>query len=245
MRIIGGQWKRTPIPLPAVQGLRPTPDRVRETVFNWLAHLRPDLFAEGRRPHPGPSSLGLAGPRRSSGAKLGFAKPRFRPPLRRGGSLLPPPPRAGEGGGGGEAPQSGRALDLFAGSGALGFEAASRGVVRVTLVERDARALAALRALKEKLAVDSIDIIAGDALTVAAQLPAAGFDLVFLDPPFDSGLLAPALAASVRLLAPDGLIYAESGAPLAEAELSPLGLRLLRNDRAGQVFFHLLGRHEA
>ncbi|MFN9478246.1 MAG: RsmD family RNA methyltransferase [Betaproteobacteria bacterium] len=158
---------------------------------------------------------------------------------------MPPPPRAGEGGGGGEAPQSGRALDLFAGSGALGFEAASRGVVRVTLVERDARALAALRALKEKLAVDSIDIIAGDALTVAAQLPAAGFDLVFLDPPFDSGLLAPALAASVRLLAPDGLIYAESGAPLAEAELSPLGLRLLRNDRAGQVFFHLLGRHEA
>ncbi|MCE2970676.1 MAG: RsmD family RNA methyltransferase, partial [Burkholderiales bacterium] len=71
VRIIGGQWKRTPIPLPAVQGLRPTPDRVRETVFNWLAHLRPDLFAEGRRPHPGPSSLGLAGPRRSSGAKLG------------------------------------------------------------------------------------------------------------------------------------------------------------------------------
>ncbi|MFN9209672.1 MAG: hypothetical protein ACK6DI_01890, partial [Betaproteobacteria bacterium] len=82
-----------------MQGLRPTPDRVRETVFNWLAHLRPDLFAEGRRPHPGPSSLGLAGPRRSSGATLGFAPPPVRPPRRRGGSQLHPPPRAGEGGG--------------------------------------------------------------------------------------------------------------------------------------------------
>lgn len=181
LRIIAGQWRGRRWRFPVGPDIRPTPDRVRETLFNWLApHIR--------------------------GARV---------------------------------------LDLFAGSGALGFEAASRGVVRVTLVERDARALAALRALKEKLAVDSIDIIAGDALTVAAQLPAAGFDLVFLDPPFDSGLLAPALAASVRLLAPDGLIYAESGAPLAEAELSPLGLRLLRNDRAGQVFFHLLGRHEA
>lgn len=181
LRIIAGQWRGRRWRFPTGPDIRPTPDRVRETLFNWLApHIR--------------------------GARV---------------------------------------LDLFAGSGALGFEAASRGVVRVTLVERDARALAALRALKEKLAVDSIDIIAGDALTVAAQLPAAGFDLVFLDPPFDSGLLAPALAASVRLLAPDGLIYAESGAPLAEAELSPLGLRLLRNDRAGQVFFHLLGRHEA
>jgi 16S rRNA (guanine966-N2)-methyltransferase len=218
VRIIGGQWKRTPIPLPVVPGLRPTPDRVRETVFNWLAHLRPDLLAEARRPHPGPP-----------------------PQAGEGENLLPC--AAGEDGG--ETPRCGAALDLFAGSGALGFEAASRGVARVTLVERDARALAALSALKEKLAADTIDIIAGDALTVAAQLPAASFDLVFLDPPFDSGLLAPALAASVRLLAPDGLIYAESGAPLADAELSPLGLRLLRNDRAGQVFFHLLGRHEA
>lgn len=184
VRIIGGQWKRTPIPLPGVPGLRPTPDRVRETVFNWLAHLRPDFAAL-------------------------------------------------------------RALDLFAGSGALGFEAASRGVARATLVERDARALAALRALRDKLHADAVEIVAGDALVVAGNLPAASFELVFLDPPFDRGLLMPALAAGVRLLAPDGLLYAESGAAIADSTLAPLGLRLLRNDRAGQVFFHLLARREA
>ncbi len=184
MRIIGGQYKRTPIPLPAVPGLRPTPDRVRETLFNWLAHLRPDT-------------------------------------------------------------ESLRGLDLFAGSGALGFELASRGAARVMLIERDARAVAALHALRAKLAATQIEIITGDALAVAARLPAASFDLVFLDPPFAADLLRSALAAASRLLAPRGLIYAESGDPLAPALLETLALRLIRNDCAGQVFFHLLAPREA
>ena len=183
VRIVGGQWKRTPIPLPAVAGLRPTPDRVRETVFNWLAHLRPDFAAL-------------------------------------------------------------RVLDLFAGSGALGFEAASRGVMRVTLVERDARALAALRALRDKLRAGHLEFVAGDALAVAARLPAASFDLVFLDPPFASGLLPRALVASLRLLGRGGLIYVESGTALAAAALDTLGLRTVRYGRAGQVHVHLLARRE-
>jgi 16S rRNA (guanine(966)-N(2))-methyltransferase RsmD len=184
VRIIGGRWKRTPLPLPAVPGLRPTPDRVRETLFNWLAHLRPDF------------------------ATL-------------------------------------RGLDLFAGSGALGFEFASRGAAQVTLIERDTRALAALHALRAKLAADQVHIVAGDALAVAAQLPPASFDLIFLDPPFATALLPPALAAARRLLTPAGLIYAESGGAIEPLHWDALALRLIRNDRAGQVFFHLLAPREA
>lgn len=179
VRIVGGVWKRTPIAVAAVEGLRPTPDRVRETVFNWLAHLRPDT-----------ASL--------------------------------------------------RGLDLFAGTGALGFELASRGARHVLLVERDARLLAALRALKERLAASQVEIRAGDALAVARALAPGSFDIVFLDPPYGAGLLEPALAEVRPLLAPGGLIYAEADAPLTEEVLQPLRLRAVRAQRAGRVCFHLL-----
>jgi 16S rRNA (guanine(966)-N(2))-methyltransferase RsmD len=180
IRIIGGAWKRTPIPVADAPGLRPTPDRVRETLFNWIAHLVPDLAAL-------------------------------------------------------------RGLDLFAGTGALGFELASRGASHVTLVERDPQVAARLRALREKLAAAQIDIVTGDALAAAARLPERSFDLVFVDPPYDAGLLAPALDAVRRLLAPGGLVYAESAGPLA-SEAQAHGYEVVRSGRAGRVHFYLLRR---
>jgi len=179
VRIIGGVWKRTPIPVADAPGLRPTPDRVRETLFNWIAHLRPDLAAL-------------------------------------------------------------RGLDLFAGTGALGFELASRGAAHVTLVERDPKLAAALRALRDRLGATQIDIAAGDALATAARLADRSFDVVFIDPPYDSGLLVPALDAVRRLLAPNGLVYAESDAPIDAALAAAHGYELVRADRAGRVCFHLL-----
>ncbi len=179
VRIIGGAWKRTPLAVADVPGLRPTPDRVRETLFNWIAHLLPDLGAV-------------------------------------------------------------RGLDLFAGTGALGFELASRGARRVTLVESNARALQSLHAAKAKLAANQIDIVAGDGLVFAAQWPPESFDLVFLDPPFDAGLHGAALAVTARLLAPGGLAYVEAPAPLTDGEAAQAGLAIVRSSRAGRVAFHLL-----
>ncbi len=181
VRIIGGAWKRTPIPVAGATGLRPTPDRVRETLFNWIAHLKPDLTAL-------------------------------------------------------------RGLDLFAGTGALGFELASRGAAQVTLVERDPKLVARLRALRDKLGATQIEIVAGDALAVAARLPAGAFDIVFLDPPYESGLLAPALDAVRGLLAGGGLVYAEDRAPIDAARAAAHGYEIVRADRAGRVCFHLLRR---
>ena len=179
VRIIGGVWKRTPLPVANVAGLRPTPDRVRETLYNWLQHLRPRLDQ-------------LAG------------------------------------------------LDLFAGTGALGFELASRGARAVTLVESNAAALEQLRALRARLVARQVDIIAGEALTVASRLPRGAFDLVFLDPPFDARLQDAALEAVRPLLAADGLIYFEAPAPLGDDSVRRHSLEILRQGRAGRVAFHLL-----
>lgn len=173
VRIIGGRFKRTPLPVADLPGLRPTPDRVRETLFNWLMHLRPDL------------------------------------------SLL-------------------RGLDLFAGSGALGLELASRGAAAVTLVERTPALVAQLRALTAKLGTNQVEVIAGDALAVAARLPRAAFDLVFVDPPFHAGLYERALAAICPLMAPGALIYVESGEPVDEVA-ARVGLAQVRALKAGQV----------
>lgn len=181
VRIIGGQWKRTPLAVVDAPGLRPSPDRVRETVFNWLAHFIPD-----------PSSV--------SG------------------------------------------LDLFAGTGVLGFELASRGAARVTLVECNATLEAQLQRLKRKLGADMVTIVRGDALEFARDAREQSFDVVFLDPPFDSDLLEPALRAAARLVSSDGFIYAESGVPLDEQAAAACGLRIARAGRAGHVHFHLLQR---
>jgi 16S rRNA (guanine(966)-N(2))-methyltransferase RsmD len=179
VRIIGGRFRRTPLPVLDAPGLRPTPDRVRETVFNWLEHLVGDL-----------SSL--------------------------------------------------RALDLFAGTGALGLEMASRGARQVLLVDRSARVVRALRETRERLQAASVTVLQSDWRAALAGQPAGSFDLVFLDPPFDAGLLEPALTAALRVLAPGGIVYAEGRAPLTDAAVAAWGLAPLRAGRAGVVYFHLL-----
>jgi len=179
VRIVGGVWKRTPIVVPDIPALRPTPDRVRETLFNWLSFLCPDMTRV-------------------------------------------------------------RGLDLFAGTGVLGFELASRGARSVVLVEREPNLVTRLAALKERLAARQVEILAGDALAVAASLAPGAFEIVFLDPPFDSGLLFPALGHVRTLLAPQGLVYAESRAPIAPEQARTFGLELVRSGQAGQVRFHLL-----
>src|SRR5690606_1112368 len=127
-------------------------------------------------------------------------------------------------------------LDLFAGTGALGFEAASRGVAHVQMVEVNSSAIAALRALRGRLKAENVRIHAGDALTVLDRLDRASFDLIMLDPPFDQGWLDRVYPRLPDVLRPDGLLYIEAGAPLAP----PAGFQLLRQSRAGQVHFHLL-----
>lgn len=170
LRIIGGEWRRRVLRFPDVDGLRPTPDRVRETLFNWL----------------GQRLTGL------------------------------------------------RCLDLFAGSGALGFEAASRGAHEVVLVERDGAALKALRANKDMLGADRVEVVAGDGLSYLAG--ACGlFDVIFMDPPFAVDLLPEALARAATHLAPEGKIYIEFG---KRPELR--GWQVLREGRAGLSHFCLL-----
>lgn len=177
IRIVGGTYRRTPISVPDGDHLRPTPDRVRETLFNWLTHFWNGTF-EGRR-----------------------------------------------------------VLDLFAGTGALGFEAASRGVALAQLVERAPAALAGLRAVQARLNAPAIRIHAGDALAFLRDQAAPAFDLVMLDPPFGGDWLAKVRPLVSRALVPGGLLYLESGTPLDEwsAEWLPL-----RQGRAGQVHYALL-----
>jgi 16S rRNA (guanine(966)-N(2))-methyltransferase RsmD len=186
VRIIGGQWKRTPLPVPDVEGLRPTPDRVRETVFNWLEHL-----------------------------------------LGRDWSRV-------------------QCLDLFAGSGGLGFEAASRGAAGVLMVEAHAGAARQLQATREKLHAHTLEVRRADAHAAAQALAAAGrrFDLIFLDPPYHQSWLERMLPVCATLLAPGGMVYAESELAL-DANPAPEWLQAwqtLRADRAGMVHYHLLGR---
>jgi 16S rRNA (guanine966-N2)-methyltransferase len=176
VRIIGGRFKRSKLPVADRPGLRPTPDRVRETLFNWLGQ---DLSGW-------------------------------------------------------------RCLDAFAGSGALGFEAASRGALRVVLLERDARLVSALQATQQRLQAEGLRVERADALAWMARSEPAAFDLVLLDPPFDSGLAAPALDVARRLLAPGGLIYLEAARPLDIDGAATLGLALHRQDRAGAVHYQLL-----
>ncbi len=175
VRIIGGRWRGRRIPVPPGQGLRPTPDRVRETLFNWLAP-------------------GIAG------------------------SLC---------------------LDLFAGTGALGLEAASRGAREVILVESDRQAAVRLRKLAGALAPSVARIVEADALAWLAG-PARAFDLVFLDPPFQAGLLESAMQAleSGGWLAPAARIYLELPAAQGPPRTPPCW-RLHRSGRAGAVGYHL------
>ncbi len=175
VRLIGGQWKRSKLPVADRPGLRPTPDRVRETLFNWLGQ---DLSGW-------------------------------------------------------------RVLDAFAGSGALGFEAASRGAAETVLLERDVPLLASLETTRLRLGASALRVVRADAMGWMASAEPARWDLVLLDPPFDSGLALPAAAVATRLLPQGGYMYLESG----EAPPATLpGLEQERSLRAGAVFATLWRR---
>ena len=178
VRIIGGQWKRTKLAVVDKPGLRPTPDRVRETVFNWLGQ---DL--------------------------TGW-----------------------------------RCLDAFAGTGALGLEAASRGASEVRLVEQDPGLVLRLKAVQAKLSATTVQVLRGDAIAALKQSTPSSFDLVFLDPPFDSGLFELALQAVGRIVQPQGYVYLEAPKAWDDAGLAPYGLRVHRYVLAGAVHAHLLRR---
>jgi 16S rRNA (guanine966-N2)-methyltransferase len=189
VRIIGGAWKRTPLPVLDALGLRPTPDRVRETVFNWINHQLPGDWAQID------------------------------------------------------------CLDLFAGSGALGFEAASRGARSVTMVDSFTPVVRQLEANKEKLNATAVSVLRADALVLARDLAQRGqrFDLIFLDPPYQQDFLSQALRLCAGLLKPGGLVYAESGTALPFGDAAALDTpdwlaswQAIRFDKAGMVHFTLL-----
>jgi len=171
VRIIGGQYRRRLLDFPGSAGLRPTPDRVRETLFNWLGQDLPGWHC----------------------------------------------------------------LDLFAGSGALGFEAASRGAERVVMIERDRAALEALEKNRAVLGASQVSILRADALAWLAN-DRESFDLIFIDPPFDSGLAEGVLADLAVHLKPGGQAYVEQGAEVQ----APPGFIIHRSGRAGRSHFALL-----
>lgn len=171
VRIIGGEWRSRIIVFPEGKDLRPTPDRVRETVFNWLGQ---DL--------------------------------------------------------------SGKAcLDLFAGSGAMGFEAASRGAERIVMVESNAEVLKALKTNSKKLGAKQIHLVAMDALNFL-NFDRQVFDIIFLDPPYRLGMLPKLLSLLPSHLAEDGLVYMEND-NFSEAGVDWL---VLRRGYAGKVCYQLL-----
>ena len=177
LRIVGGSLRSRKWTFADAPGVRPTPDRVRETLFNWLA------------PH-------IAGM---------------------------------------------RVLDLFAGSGALGFEALSRGAATATLVESDRAAATSLRETAERFGLSHARVESTDALALLRSTAADSFDLILLDPPFESPLLKSALKliAQQQLLAEGGFCYIELPAETASPAL-PEGWLPHRAGKAGEVGYHLL-----
>jgi 16S rRNA (guanine966-N2)-methyltransferase len=189
VRIIGGQWKRTPLPVLSVEGLRPTTDRVRETVFNWLNHLIDGQWSNRR------------------------------------------------------------CLDLFAGSGALGFEAASRGAQEVVFMESHAAVIRHLAAAKDKLSAQQVRIVPGDVLMSLRKMGSVGasaaqYNMIFVDPPYHQGWLDKIMPLCAQILTEDGLLYVEAEMSLTADEL-PTWMsewEVLRADKAGMVFYHVLQR---
>lgn len=176
VRIIGGQWRRTRLPVLARAGLRPTPDRVRETLFNWL----------------------------------------------------------------GQTLDGWHCADVFAGTGTLGLEAASRGAQAVVLCEQDRALAAQLQQHVQRLQATQVRIHRGDGLAWLQQQAAASWDLVFLDPPFDSDFFEPALQAAAAALRPAGCVYLEAPVRWDDTTVQAWGLHVQRHLQAGAVHAHLL-----
>lgn len=176
VRIIGGKWKGRKLRVAA--GVRPTPDRAKVTLFNWLAPALPGA----------------------------------------------------------------RVLDLFAGTGALGFEALSRGAASATLVERDRNRARLLAAERAALDADDASVECASALPwLARQPPDAQWDVVFLDPPFDADLHAQAVVAVAPRLVAGGVVYVEAAADARLADLARgTGLEVRRESRVGEVRYGLL-----
>ncbi|HEC13738.1 MAG TPA: 16S rRNA (guanine(966)-N(2))-methyltransferase RsmD [Acidiferrobacteraceae bacterium] len=178
VRIIAGKWRGLKIDFPTANGLRPTPDRVRETLFNWLQPWLPGT----------------------------------------------------------------RCLDLFAGSGALGLEALSRGAQSMVLVEQDASVVRSLINTVEHLNAESVDVVRNDGLRYLGQAHGP-FDIVFLDPPFGQALLGQCCQLIIQnnIVKPGGFVYAEANKgesiPLSSPQWAPL-----RSKQAGQVGYHLIQR---
>jgi 16S rRNA (guanine966-N2)-methyltransferase len=175
LRIIGGRHRGRRLRFPAGVDIRPTPDRVRETLFNWL-------------------------------------QPRL---------------------------DGARVLDLFAGSGALGLEALSRGAAHATFVERERRAADAIATLAREWQESAVDVATADALAWLGKPVSCAFDIVFLDPPYDAELAGPVATALARgWLAPDARVYVERRARVPLPDL-PDGWTEMRAGRAGEVGYHL------
>ena len=180
IRIIGGQFKRSKLQVADKPGLRPTPDRVRETLFNWLGH---DL-------------------------------------------------------------NGWRCIDVFAGTGALGLEAASRGASSVLIVEQDKALAAAISRTQQQLQATAVRVQHGNGIALLQQQAPNSIDLVFLDPPFDAALFVPALERCAKVLSAKGWVYLEAPQPWTDEQLAPFHLTIYRHLKAGAVHAHLL-RHVA
>ena len=178
VRIIGGLYKRSKLAVSDRPGLRPTPDRVRETLFNWLGQ---DL--------------------------TGW-----------------------------------RCLDAFAGTGVLGFEAASRGAADVLLCEQDPVLVEKLKSSQLKLKASMVKVERGDGVSLLRRLPPGSLQLVFLDPPYESTLFESALKAAALAISAPGFVYLEAPKPWNDEALADFGLRVYRFGKAGAVHFHLLMR---
>lgn len=176
VRIVGGVYRSRMIDVPDAMGLRPTPDRVRETLFNWL----------------------------------------------------------------GQDMSGWRCLDLFAGSGALGFEAASRGAAEVVMVEFVPKVFAHLQKTQAQLGANNVKLLRGDGLKFVQAPVASGFDLVMLDPPFRLGWLEKLAQYLPHLLAPGARVYVESESAIE----TYAGMTAIKAGKAGQVHYHLLAAQE-
>jgi 16S rRNA (guanine966-N2)-methyltransferase len=181
LRIIGGQWRRRSIAVLEQPGLRPTPDRVRETLFNWLA---PDI-------------------------------------------------------------EQAICLDLFAGSGILGFEALSRGAAHVTMLDNNPSVVAHLKKIAQNftIAPQHLAIYCQSASHWLKALPAQGYDIIFIDPPFASDLLVKILTQLIHYpgIGPNTLLYVETAAQ-TPLPLTQLPWQPIRSKIASQVSYYLLAQ---